>query len=619
MINFRSDDQSLLPAGYGSAKSTCIYVSDPPNSPKLVRIKETQISGTLRLGRKKKDILAISPFPGDSHVKAVHGGRHDATAYSSAGPVTSSPRSTAGAPPLSPPRRGREREREREMEEATDLDFSGSSTTTTTMEEEVVGGWKNDWSPLVDWEALSGLDDFRGLMESMMGAAGEHQNETPEDFMDDESYYWPIAPLFDGNNNIIDGTAAPGMLDAADAAGVVVAPESEKEEEEEEEEGKGLRVVHLLVAAAEAMAAAQPAAGDLARVILVRLKELASPAGPTNMERLAAHFADALHALLEESPAAAATQHHPVDAAAAFQLLQDMSPYVKLGHFTANQAILEAVAHDRRVHVVDYDIMEGVQWASLMQALASRKHGPPAPHLRITALARPGRRPPLCSSVHDTGRRLAAFAASLGLPFSFHHCRLDPDDNFRPSAVKLVKGEALVLNCMLHLPHSSHRSPESVAGFLAGGRTLGPKLVALVEEEAPAGAGFLARFLDSLHHYSALYDSLEAGFPMQGRARALVERVFLGPRIAATLAQSYRTRSGDQCWADWMAGSGFDPVRISYFNHCQAKLLLGLFNDGYRVEEMAPNKLVLGWKSRRLISASVWTAPASPASSQTTS
>ncbi|XP_068636835.1 protein NODULATION SIGNALING PATHWAY 2 [Aristolochia californica] len=482
------------------------------------------------------------------------------------------------------------------MEEATELDFSGSSTTTTTMDEDVA--WNNDWSPLVDWEALSGPDDFRVLIESMMD---EQEVEDMEE--------WPV---FEGNG-----------VEAA-----VVMPEVEKVvEEEEEEDMKGLRLVHLLMAAAEALTGAYKSR-DLARVILVRLKELVSPTSVSNMERLAGYFADALQGLLDGGGSPSGKQpaepHHiQSDVLAAFQLLQDMSPYVKFGHFTANQAILEAVTNDRRIHVVDYDIMEGVQWASLMQALVSRKDGPPAPHLRITAVTRgggAGRKS--ITTVQETGRRLTAFAASIGQPFSFHQCRLDSDENFRPSAVKVVKGEALVINCMLHLPHFSYRMPDSVASFLTGGRGLGPRLVTLVEEEMGPTVGgnteFVARFMDSLHHYSAVYDSLEAGFPMLGRARTLVERVFLGPRIAGTLARNYRSGAGDECWTDWMTGSGFNPVRISYFNHCQAKLLLGLFNDGYRVEEIGPNRLILGWKSRRLLSASVWAAPASPASSQST-
>ncbi|KAE8656318.1 Nodulation-signaling pathway 2 protein [Hibiscus syriacus] len=259
-----------------------------------------------------------------------------------------------------------------------------------------------------------------------------------------------------------------------------------------------------------------------------------------------------------------------------FVFCSSTSPYVKFGHFTANQAILEAVTRDRRIHIVDYDIMEGIQWASLMQAL--------------------------------TGRRLDAFAASIGQPFSFHQCKLDSYETFRPSAVKLVRGEALVIICMLHSPHFSRRAPGSIASFLSGAKTLNPRLMTLVEEVGPIGDG---EFMDTLHQYSAMFDSLEAGFPMQGRARDLVERVILGPRIAGSLTQIYRTRKEYESgpWWEWLNSEGYKAVNISFGNHCQAKLLLGLFNDAYRVEELADNRLVLAWKSRRLLSASIWTSP----------
>jgi len=120
--------------------------------------------------------------------------------------------------------------------------------------------------------------------------------------------------------------------------------------------------------------------------------------------------------------------------------------------------------------------------------------------------------------------------------------------------------------------------------------------------------------MELLHHYSAVFDSLEAGFPMQGRARALVERVFLGPRIVGSLARIYRTGEELQergSWGEWLGASGFRGVPMSFANHCQAKLLLGLFNDGYRVEELGANRLVLDWKSRRLLSASLWTSSSS--------
>jgi hypothetical protein len=251
------------------------------------------------------------------------------------------------------------------------------------------------------------------------------------------------------------------------------------------------------------MAAAEALSGphksrELARVILVRLKDMVSTtganAGASNMERLAAHFTDALQGLLDGSHAVAgrqsavsASHHNTGDVLTAFQMLQDMSPYMKFGHFTANQAILEAVAGDRRVHIVDYDLAEGIQWSSLMQAMTSRPDGVSPPHLRITAVTRGGGGG--ARAVQEAGRRLAAFAGSIGQPFSFGHCRLDSDEMFRPATVRLVKGETLVGNCILHqaaATTSIRRPPGSVASFLTGMAALGAKVVTVVEEEVEA-------------------------------------------------------------------------------------------------------------------------------------
>ena len=485
------------------------------------------------------------------------------------------------------------------------LDFFGYSTTTPTSDEDC--DW-NHLSPLVNWESFTtDSDNFHGLIDSII----------------DDSAVAGGGIMSPDHGGVEEESSADGCISALTT--------TTEDKGGGGDDLKGLRLVHLLMAAAEALTCATNSR-DLARVILVRLKELVSPTNGTTMERLAAHFTDALQALLEGAggahSATAAKHHHCViggdhhhhqtDKLAAFQLLQDMSPYVKFGHFTANQAILEAVAHERRVHIVDYDVMEGAQWASLMQAFSSGKDGQPGPHLRITALSRgggSGRRS--IATVQETGRRLTAFAASLGQQFSFHQCRLDPDETFRPSSLKLVRGEVLVFNCMLHLPHLSYRAPDSIASFLGGAKAVSPRLVTLVEEEVGpiVDGGFVGRFMDSLHHYSAVYDSLEAGFPMQGRARALVERVFLGPRIAGSLARIYRTGGEEEeeekkrgSWGEWLGAAGFTGVPVSFANHCQAKLLVGLFNDGYAVEELGNNKLLLGWKSRRLLSASIWTS-----------
>lgn len=450
------------------------------------------------------------------------------------------------------------------MDGMTELEILGfNSTNSIPINADI--GWR-DWSPEINWDQFTGTDDFHGLIDSMMPAVVELHD-------------WSTSVTPTSTN--CPGTPAEELIPSS--------------------HDTALRLVHLLMAAAESLNGTLKSP-DLTEVILARLRQLLSRGGSSSMERLAAHFTNALHSLLDGTGDADEPPHQPGEFLEAFQLMQDMSPYVKFGHFSANQAILEAVSGERRVHIVDFDISEGVQWASLMQALVSIHNGSPPPQLRITAVTRNRR------SVQETGRRLTAYAASVGLPFSFGQCRMDDDEQFHPAGIKVVRGEAVVFNCIPQ-PGSS----TGAFSFVSGAAVLGARVVTIVEEESE-GVGFEGRFMEEMVRYSAIWDALESGFLKQGRAREMVERVFLGPRIAGAVRRAFNGMEERKKLGEGLDEAGFRRVRLSFFNICQARLLLSLFNDGYQLEGEGTNKLVLCWKSCRLISASVWSAtpPVSP-------
>lgn len=81
-------------------------------------------------------------------------------------------------------------------------------------------------------------------------------------------------------------------------------------------------------------------------------------------------------------------------------------------------------------------------------------------------------------------------------------------------------GEALAVNSVnrLHRLLSMSNDPATpLVGILHMIREQAPKIVTLVEQEASHNdQSFLPRFLEALHYYSAIFDSLDATLPQVG-------------------------------------------------------------------------------------------------------
>ncbi|CAM6073722.1 unnamed protein product [Sphagnum tenellum] len=412
----------------------------------------------------------------------------------------------------------------------------------------------------------------------------------------------------------------------------------QQKQQQDEEENIGLDLVHFLLACAEAMDACD---FHIARALLIRLRANSSAHGDP-MKRIAFYFAEALGERLTRelvqdcvtrrssrstssklqntiTSGAAATAAAPPTAVAsassrpvldsdlAYQASYEILPFEKFAHFTGNQAILETLLHHPKLHIVDLDIRQGLQWPGLIQALAVRKLGGSSPPslLRITAIGLDA------SALHRTGKRLAAFAASLQVPFEYCVV-LESLENLQARNIRVEADEILAVNCssVLHtlLSCSCKSAPEVdsrrssaededvvIQSFLSNTiRALNPAIVSLLETEANLNAPkFLTRFVEALHYYCALFDALEATTTaaacdggarhMDSERRLQIEKFLYAPQIRDIIAHEgtdrrvRHVRSG--AWTSYFTQAGFRSSPMSAYAADQAQLLVRLYQQ----------------------------------------
>lgn len=299
----------------------------------------------------------------------------------------------------------------------------------------------------------------------------------------------------------------------------------------------------------------------------------------------------------------------PQELQAAHLALNQVTPFIRFAHLTANQAILEALHEGAQaVHIVDLDIMQGVQWPPLMQALAQR---PVVPRLRITGCIAQGEP---TAALEQTGLRLAEFARSLDLPFQFHTLVRSADDWGLQQLAGIAHSldEALAVNCVLTLHTMLEHGPGPLYSLLQAIRSLHPQVVTLAEREANHNqAELLDRFSEAMLHYGALFESMEATLPPRSAERVNVEHLCFGREIGNIIASEgtsriHRHQTSDQ-WRQVLEAAGFSSNAFSTFAVSQARLLLRLHypSEGYTLEEI-DGFLCLGWQNRPLYAVSSW-------------
>ncbi|KAG0560789.1 hypothetical protein M758_9G013000 [Ceratodon purpureus] len=377
----------------------------------------------------------------------------------------------------------------------------------------------------------------------------------------------------------------------------------------------GLHLVHLLLACAEAIDLCE---NTIAEPMLARLRSISDPEGDP-MQRIALYFAEALSERLASEMAPPSPSHGgspvkcPVSEAAASALERDIAyqayyqilPFQKFTHFTANQALLEVVADYPCVHIVDFNIRQGLQWPSFMQSLALLPQGPP--RLRITAVQLDG------ATARKTGNRLAEFARSLQVPFEFHIIE-ENLETFHRGMVCPRADEALAVNCS-DILHSVLRKEGKLHSLLCKIRSLRPVVVTVLEADANHNVpSFMARFVQALHYYCALFDSLEATLHRTSMERLRIEHLCFGAEIRSIVALEGVDREvrhvRAEAWQALFQQAGFQEVPVSRYAADQAQLLLSLYETSDNMPfRLSPEfgGLSLGWQETPVMVVSSWT------------
>jgi hypothetical protein len=292
------------------------------------------------------------------------------------------------------------------------------------------------------------------------------------------------------------------------------------------------------------------------------------------------------------------------------QTLYHACPYFKFAYISSNVFICEALQNESRIHIIDFQIAQGTQWLSLLQALTRRPGGPP--FVRVTGIddsqsfhARGG-------GLHIVGKKLADYAKTCGIQFEFHSVAMF-GSYVQLEDLVIQNGEALAVNfpfALHHMPDESVSTENHRDRLLRLVRSLSPKVVLLVEQESNTNTSpFFQRFVETLDYYTAMFESIDVAFARDDKRRINAEQHCVARDIVNIIACEGDERiERHELFGKWRARfsmAGFVPLPLSRSVIDSIRNLLKHFNENYRIEE-TDVAIYLAWKGRFMCTSSAW-------------
>lgn len=291
-------------------------------------------------------------------------------------------------------------------------------------------------------------------------------------------------------------------------------------------------------------------------------------------------------------------------------LLYEICPYFKFGYMSANGAIAEAMKDENSIHIIDFQIAQGSQWFTLIQALAARPGGPP--RICITGIDDSASAHARKGGLDVVGKRLSNLAESCKVPFEFHAAAISGSEVYF-ERLRVVTGEALAVNFALMLHHMPDESVGTINHrdrLLRLVKSLSPKVVTLVEQESNTNAvPFFPRFLETLNYYNAIFESIDVTLPRDHKERINVEQHCLAREIVNIIACEGTERVERheilEKWKSRFVMAGFTPYPLNSFVNATIKTLLENYREHYMLKER-DGALYLGWMNQDLVASCAW-------------
>lgn len=375
---------------------------------------------------------------------------------------------------------------------------------------------------------------------------------------------------------------------------------------------KAIDLSTLLVSCAQAIAAGDQRA---ANEQLNHIRQHASPTGDAT-QRLAHVFVIGIEARLAGTgsqlyAAKCDLRCSAAEKLQAYQVYLSACPFKKIAMSFSNKMIYDLGLNSSTIHIVDFGIAYGFQWPIFIRLLSDVPGGPPK--LRITGIEYPqtGFRP--SERLEETGRRLASYCKRFNVPFEYNAIASQNWDTIKLEDLKLQRNEFLAVNCLIRFQNLldetvSDESPRDKVLKLI--RDMKPDIfVNAVVNGAYSAPFFVTRFRETLFHYSALFDMLDATIERENEHRLNFEKEFFGRGamnvIACEGAERVERPESYKQWQMRISRAGFKikPLNQDLVSKLRCKRA-GYHKDFVFDED---GKWILqGWKGRILFASSCW-------------